>query len=152
MGGFFCLWLVLAGADSSDLPVGVATAFAAAGISLALLPPGSHRIRPMALAHLIARFLLQSILAGFDVARRAFDPRLPLRPGLLTFSTRLGPGPARSLFCMMESLLPGTLPAGSEKEGTLLLHCLDIDQPVQAQMALDETLFLDALGEGDRHG
>ena len=47
-------------------------------------------------------------------------PRLPLRPGFLRCPLRLAPGPARNAFCAFSSLLPGTLPAGSERDGALL--------------------------------
>jgi multicomponent Na+:H+ antiporter subunit E len=150
MAGFFCLWLALAGANAGDLPVGLTTAAAATWISLRLLPPGSGRMK-IASAQFVLNLLSQSVFAGLDVARRALDPRLPLRPGFLLFPIRLAPGPARSLFCMAQSLLPGTLPAGSDESGALIVHCLDIDQPVLAQMAADETLFLEALGQGGRH-
>jgi len=149
--GFFCLWLVIAGASARDLPMGLATAAAATWASLLLLPPVTSRPRPIAMARLILRFLAQSVLGGLDVARRAFDPRLPLRPGFVLFPTHLAPGPARNAFCTLESLLPGTLPAGSNDRGALVIHCLDVDQPILAQMVADETLFVEALGLGDRH-
>jgi multicomponent Na+:H+ antiporter subunit E len=38
------------------------------------------------------------------------------------------------------SLLPGTVPTGSA-EGGLLIHCLDVGQPVAAQLAEEEALF-----------
>jgi multicomponent Na+:H+ antiporter subunit E len=152
MAGFFCLWLVLAGIGPGDLAMGVAAALAATGISLRLLPTGSSRIRPLVQILLVASFLLHSIFAGLDLARRAFDPRARLRPGLLLFPIRLAPGPARSTFCMAQSLLPGTLPTGFDAKGALILHGLDTDQPVLAQMAMDEALFLEALGERGRHG
>jgi multicomponent Na+:H+ antiporter subunit E len=146
LAGFFCLWLAIAGADTSDLLVGIATAVAATWASLRLLPPGASRIRPIAMIRLVSNFLWQSVRAGLDVARRALDPRLPVRPGFLLFPSRLAPGPARSMFCVMESLLPGTLPAGSDESDALVLHCLDIDQPVLAQTDADEALFMEALG------
>jgi multicomponent Na+:H+ antiporter subunit E len=64
-------------------------------------------------------------MAGVDVARRALDPRLPLRPGFVTYAPRLPPGGARDAFCALASLMPGTLPADTNEDGTLLVHCLD---------------------------
>jgi multicomponent Na+:H+ antiporter subunit E len=85
-------------------------------------------------------------LAGIDVARRAFDPRLPLRPGFVTVPTRLPPGTPRDAFCAFASLQPGTLPVDTNEDGTLLVHCLDIGQPVAEQMVADEEGFARALG------
>ena len=56
------------------------------------------------------------------------------------------PGPARDAFCAIASLLPGTLPAGSDPSGALLVHCLDVGQDVPAQMAAEEAVFVAALG------
>ena len=146
MAGFLGLWLALAGSSAGDLPVGVAAAAIATWTSLLLLPPTKGRLRPTAAVRLVASFLSQSVLAGIDVARRALDPRLPLRPGFVLFPIRIAPGPARDAFCALESLLPGTLPAGSNDRGALVVHCLDVDRPILAQMAADEALFVEALG------
>jgi len=51
------------------------------------------------------------------------------------------------MFAALMSLLPGTVPTGSSERGGLLLHCLDIDQPVVAQLAAEEALFATALGK-----
>ena len=58
------------------------------------------------------RFLYQSIVAGVDVAWRAFDPRLPLRPGFVRYPVRFPPGTTRNVFAMITSLMPGAVPAG----------------------------------------
>jgi multicomponent Na+:H+ antiporter subunit E len=47
----------------------------------------------------------------------------------------------------MASLLPGTLPAESDRRESLLIHCLDVEQPVAAGLAMDEDLFSQVLGE-----
>ncbi len=150
--GFLCLWLALAGAETGDLPIGLAAAALAAWVSLRLLPAGVGRARPLAAVGFAAGLLWRSVLAGWDVARRALDPRLPLRPGVLRFESRLAPGPARSTFCMLESLLPGTLPIGPGEDGALAIHCLDLDQPALEQMAADEAMFAAIVGEGGRNG
>ena len=124
---------------------------AATWTSLRLLPPGRWRVSPLGLARLALRFPRQSVMAGVDVARRALDPRLPLRPGFVTYRRGLPPGPARDAFCALASLLPGTLPVGTNEDGTLLVHCLDVEQPVAAQLAAEEALFVRALG-GCRDG
>lgn len=143
--GFLCLWLALSGIEVVDFLVGAATAAVATWASLHLLPPARRWPRPLALASLVGRFLLQSAVAGADVARRALAPALPLRPGFVRCPLRLAPGSARSAFCAFSSLLPGTLVAGSEP-GALCLHCLDVDQDVPAQMRAEEAAFVAAAG------
>jgi multicomponent Na+:H+ antiporter subunit E len=149
--GFLCLWLVIFRIDLTGVLVGAVTAAAASWTSLRLLQPGAARLRPLAFARLALRFFGQSMVAGADVARRALDPRLPLRPGFVLCPTRLAPGPARDAFCAMASLLPGTLPVGSEPSGALLVHCLDVGQDVPAQMAEEGAVFVAALDGTVRH-
>ena len=144
--GFLMLWLVLAGFNPGDLPAAVVAVAGATWTSLRLLPPGEWRLSPLGIARLALRFPGQSLTAGIDVARRALDPRLPLRPGFVTVSPRLSPGTQRDAFCAFASLLPGTLPVDTNDDGTLVVHCLDVGQPVAAQMAADEDLFARALG------
>jgi len=141
---FLGLWLVLAGADPADLPAAALAVVAATWTSLRLLPPGGSRRSPIAVARLAVRFLYQSVVAGLDVARRALDPRLPLRPGFVAYPVRFPPGTARNAFTTLTSLLPGTVPAG-EEGGDLLYHCLDVDQPVVSQLAAEEAALSRAL-------
>jgi multicomponent Na+:H+ antiporter subunit E len=140
------MWLMVSGPSLADLPVGLAAVAAATWLSLRLLPAGKSRPRPIFLAALALRFVRQSVVSGTDVAWRALDPNLSLRPGFVAYPLRLPPGGARSAFCALSSLLPGTLPTGVDENGALLVHCLDIDQPVAANLAEEETLFMRALG------
>jgi multicomponent Na+:H+ antiporter subunit E len=149
---FGALWLVLSGADPSGLPAGAVAVVGATWTSLRLLPTGAWRLTPGALLSALARFLRQSIVAGVDVARRALDPRLPLRPGFVTCPLRVAPGAARSAVCAVASLLPGTLPARIDEHGTLLIHCLDTEQPVVAQFTEDEAILMSALAAGQNYG
>lgn len=147
--GYFAFWVVLIGFKPVDLLVGLAAAAAATWTSLALLPPGELRLRLAGLPRYAARFLWQSVVAGFDVARRAFAPGMPLRPGLVAFSTRLPRGARRNAFASLTSLLPGTL-ALRDQPQTLLYHSLDTGQPVCEQLAEEELAFSRALpGEPD---
>jgi multicomponent Na+:H+ antiporter subunit E len=144
--GLLGFWLILSEFSAVDLLVGALAALMAALVSLRLLPPRRWTLRPIVLAGLAVRFLRQSIWAGIDVAWRALDPRLPLRPGFVSYRPRLPPGPARNAFLTMMSLLPGTLPCGPDEEGGLAVHCLDVSQPVVEQLAVEETAFSRAVG------
>jgi multicomponent Na+:H+ antiporter subunit E len=138
-------WVALIGADAGDLVVGLITAAAATWVSLRLLPAGTWRLHPVSLGALALRFFWQSAAGGWDVARRALDPRLPVRPGFVAYAVRFPPGPARNVFTTLTSLLPGTVPAGDDG-GKLLYHCLDVGQPVAAQLAAEEAIISRALG------
>jgi multicomponent Na+:H+ antiporter subunit E len=149
---FFALWTILTGRNPADLVAGVVAAWVATSASLHLLPPGTSRVRPTRLAGLALRFLHQSVVAGVDVARRALDPRLPLRCGLVLYRTGLPPGPARHAFTTLMSLLPGTVPTGLDRNGALPIHCLDVEQPVAAQLAEQEGLFVQVIDAAPRNG
>lgn len=141
---FLCLWLVLAGADPADIPPAIVAVTAATWTSLRLLEPGTSRRSLGAIFQLAVLFLYHSIVAGADVARRALDPRLPLRPGFVGYPTSLPRGMRRNVFTTLTSLLPGTVPAGDE-DGQLIYHCLDVEQPVAAELAAEEAALVRAL-------
>jgi multicomponent Na+:H+ antiporter subunit E len=143
---FLGLWFLVSGFHLADVPAAFVSVAAATWASLRLLPPASGRSSVTASAALALRFLQQSIIAGADVAWRALDPRMPLRPGLVTYDLRLPLGPARSAFLTLMSLLPGSLPTWQEDGGKITIHCLDVSRPVAAQMAEEEELFIRALG------
>ena len=143
---FSAFWFALSGFHLPDFPAAVVAVSAATWVSLRLVPPGSLRPSVTALSALALRFFRQSIIAGGDVAWRALDPRMPLRPGLVTYTTGLPPGPARNAFLTLMSLLPGSLPAWQDAGGKITIHCLDVGQPVAAQMAEEEMRLVRALG------
>ena len=142
----FGFWLILYGLKSPDFIVGVLAAIGATLASLVLLPPGQWRLDPVALSKLFLRFAIQSVVAGIDVARRALDPRMPLRPGFVNYPVRFPPGATRNTFATLTSLLPGTVPAG-DQNGQIVYHCLDVSQPIVSQLAAEEAALMRALGE-----
>jgi multicomponent Na+:H+ antiporter subunit E len=142
LGLFMAFWLMIAGYGAGDLPVGLAAAALATWVSLRLLPAGNGRVRLLPLAGLALHFFRQSVSAGAQVAWLAFRPSMPIHPGFIAYSTRLQPAGARNAFCALSSLLPGTLPAGSDDHGALSVHCLDVDQPVAEELTEEEDLFL----------
>jgi multicomponent Na+:H+ antiporter subunit E len=149
---FLALWLTLVGGpDPADRPAGIVALVLATWVSLRLLPPRRTRPSPTALARLLWRFMRQSIVAGTDVAWRALQPALPLRPGFVIHRPHLPPGAALDAFCALTSLAPGTLPAGSD-DGAIIVHCLDVGQPVASHLIADERLFARAAGYGRDDG
>jgi multicomponent Na+:H+ antiporter subunit E len=137
---------MIAGYDPVDLPIGLIAAATATWTSLRLLPEVKVRLRLLSLATFTLHFLRQSASSGVEVAWRAFDPQLPINPGFVVYPCRLRSAGSRSAFCALSSLLPGTLPTGSDEEGALVVHCLDVGQPVAANLAAEEALFSRAIG------
>jgi multicomponent Na+:H+ antiporter subunit E len=145
---YLAIWLIMVGTGFGDLLAGLAAAGLATWCSLVLLPPlrGPGGVRPLLLVRLVLWFVWVSVLAGLDIARRAFSPALPLAPGWLVYSSRLPRDVPRNLFTSMASLMPGTLCTGTDDSGALIFHCLDVAQPVASQLADEEGRLIAALG------
>lgn len=149
---YFGIWIVIdQSAKPANLAFGVLAAIAATWASMKLLPPAAGQVRLGTLALLLPRFLWQSLVAGIDVARRAFSPGLPLAPGFVQYRTGLPRGAARNAFEAISSLLPGSVPAG-ESETHIEYHALDVSQPVAEQLAAEEKAYAKALIPGPPHG
>jgi len=151
-GAFFLLWMVLMqSVKPGDLAMGAFATGCATWTSLRLFPPVTGELHFRALLKLLPHFVRESVVAGFDVARRAFDPRLPLSPGFVDCPLDFPPGFARNTFATITSLMPGAVPIDGD-EKALEYHCLDISQPVVEQLWREETLLARALEAGRRHG
>lgn len=82
-------------------------------------------------------FAVQSVLGAVDVARRAFSPSLPLRPGFRSYQPALPDGAPRIVFLNAITLLPGTLSA--ELAGNrVTVHMLDTGADLEADLQLLE--------------
>jgi multicomponent Na+:H+ antiporter subunit E len=123
------VWIILAGVSPADLLVGAPAVLLALWASLVLLPPTRKRLDPMAMLRFAGRFLVSSLSAGFDVMRRAFDPRLPLAVGFVACPVTIDPGMRRDAFRALMTLQPGSVPVGDTGGDTMLLHCLDAEAP-----------------------
>lgn len=141
---FLGLWLILAGPAWVSLPFGLLAAGLATLASRRLSPAPVRVADPLALLRLVAQSALQTLLAGTDIARRAFDPRLPLQPGLVTHAMALPEGAARDGFAALASLAPGALPSGTDDAGHLIVHALDTRLPVARDLAATEALYAGA--------
>lgn len=142
---FLALWIVLMpSAKPADLLLGALATTLATWASLRLLEPDTGHLRFGALLALAPHFLWQSVLAGLDVARRAFDPRMPLAPGFVEYPVELPSGLTRNTFAAITSLLPGSVPCG-ETRGAMVYHCLDRRLPNVEQLKREERLFARAL-------
>lgn len=147
----YLLWMILMQSiKPGDLVMGLLTTIVATWISLHLLKPESGRFHFGKLLLLLPHFIWVSVLAGLDVARRAFDPRLPLQSGYIHCPLGYPPGLARNTFATFTSLMPGTVPVGETNED-LIYHCLDISQPVVEQLWTEERLLAKAMIIGRSH-
>ncbi len=144
--GFLGIWVVLNGADPLGLIVGGVASAGVTWLSLQLSPKFPRHIQLGPLLVQAVHFFWNSVVAGVDVALRAFYPKVRVNPGYVVCPCRIPEGTSRDVFLAISSLVPGSLPAGVE-DGQVILHCLDIEQPVAAQMAENETYFLKVLGK-----
>ena len=145
---YFVFWIILAGTAPKDLAVGLVTAVIASWMSLQLIPAGEMTLRPAKALALFVRFLWQSVVAGVTVARIALSPVMALRPGMVAYRSKLPPGNRRFLFMTYASLLPGTLPTGTDDGDLITVHALDTAQPVALQLGAEEDRLAAAIGEG----
>ena len=145
---YFVFWVILAGTAPKDLVVGLVTAVIASWMSLQLIPAGELALRPVKALALLVRFLWQSVVAGVTVAKIALSPIMALRPGMVSYRSKLPPGNRRFLFMTYASLLPGTLPTGTDDGDLISVHALDTAQPVAQQLAAEEERLAAAVAMG----
>lgn len=143
------LWLSLTGGDLGTLWLGVLGVAAATLASLVLLPPVELSWSLAGLAAFVVFFLRQSLVAGVDVALRAFRPDPNLDPALFEYELRLPreAEAARVLLANTISLLPGTLSAGLEGR-RLLIHTLADGPGLQDELRQTEDVIARAFGIG----
>lgn len=148
---FAALWVILMpSAKPGDVAMGALAALCATGASLRLLPPAAGRVRIAAVLRLVPHLLWGSIVAGIDVARRAFARHPRLATGFVDYPVSLPPGQARNTFASITSLLPGSVPV-SDREDAIVYHALDTTQPVVEALRAEELRLAQALVAGERH-
>ncbi|MEX1214802.1 Na+/H+ antiporter subunit E [Saccharospirillum sp.] len=136
-------WLLLTGGDGWGFGV-VAVAGSAAvavwlGASVRL--PGWRQ-----LPGFMGFLLRAAIQGGWDVARRAWLPSLPISPGWVEYSLRTEDERVRVLLSAIIGILPGTL-ALRVDENRLVIHALDIHQDWRSTIvALESRLVYLLLG------
>ena len=120
---FTLLWTIVSAADFDEPLMVAAIVILATITSLYVLPRGSWRLRPAGCLAFVPWFLRHAIIGGWDVAKRAFQPSMPLQPAVLEFKTDTTDS-QKALFAWSISLLPGTATL-SVKEDGLIVHVLD---------------------------
>lgn len=115
------VWLALKGWTAWWLGVVFAAGGAWVGATLAIGDP--YPWRPLRLVVFCGYFVRISLLGGTDVALRALNPRLPVRPHLLRYPMTVPPGQPRTLLLVVVSLVPGSLSVETEGD-VLIVHAL----------------------------
>ena len=124
LGLLLLVWWIVSD-STGDWWFGLPLAVTAAAVSLWLTPPARFRLRLHRMPIFAGFFLWQSLLAGWDVAKRTLSPALPLHPEILNLSVVLPPGAPTWWLMLVITLLPGTLSVRLHENRTLEVHCLD---------------------------
>lgn len=133
----YLIWWILTEGDLTGTGFGIVVTAIVALLSVRLFPPSGYRLNPAGILAFSGYFLMQSIVAGIDVARRLISPRLPIQPGALTVTTLLPPGSPRWLLANTLSLMPGTLSVRIDSD-QLEVHCLDTAQSIEQEIRRTE--------------
>lgn len=99
---FYLIWLALSKADAEYLGYGVIAVAVTTVVSVILLPPkpAQFHLWPARLwgtIQLVAWFLLQSVLGGADVTRRAVWPRVDIAPAVVEVDVTVPEGVVQQL-------------------------------------------------------
>ncbi|ODT15093.1 MULTISPECIES: Na+/H+ antiporter subunit E [Alphaproteobacteria] len=135
---FGALWVVLTGGGVDSLAYGAAAVAVATVLSLLIYPVDRPGVVVWRAAAILPRFLVHSGLGGLDVARRAFDPRLPISPGWVDIPLSSRHDAANVLLGGLISILPGTLSAGPG-DGEMDIHVLYLPNFTPGEVQADET-------------
>jgi multicomponent Na+:H+ antiporter subunit E len=127
------IWIVLTGGSAYNWGFALLVIAAAVATSLFLMPAGEWRWTLPGLLRFLPFFLIKSVLGGIDVSIRAFNPRMPLQPGIITYELRIPEGAGRVFFANSVSLQPGSFVAGIEGD-VLQVHALDTAMPISENL------------------
>jgi len=142
---YVVVWWVLTEGAVDSWMFGIPFALLAGAVSVMMSPASKVKMRIIPGFRYLGYFLYNSVVGGLDVAIRALHPKMPLSPGFVACSLRLPGDSHRALLADTVSLLPGTLSAGLENE-VVILHVLDVTQPVVEEVRKIEQLIADTFG------
>ena len=132
------VWLGLNGSDLASWLIGVPAILTASALVAWFPRHQTSDLRWTGLAGFALFFLGQSVLGGWDVARRVLERRPRIAPGYVNYETSLPAGPARRLYVAVISLLPGTLTTDVEGD-RIVVHTLDLGAAPEAALEKLET-------------
>jgi multicomponent Na+:H+ antiporter subunit E len=146
------IWLVLVEFDYKSFIVGAFFILIATSLSYWLRVVQDKEvevkssIRLLLLPKFVFFFVTQSIVGGFDTAKRAFSPALNIKPGFIKYKMRfLTMGVNSNLFTNLVSLLPGSLIVMQEPDG-IIVHVLSLNTASQSDLAKCESIVANLYG------
>lgn len=104
-------WWALCDGDPSSFTFGLPVVLTVSVVSFLLSPPQGYGWRLTEVIRFAGFFLAGSVHGGFDVARRALAPSMPISPVFVRYRMRLPEGSPQTVFRITLSLMPGTLNA-----------------------------------------
>lgn len=123
------IWMMLWGSFTVLTAIGGVIAGAVACLVFPLPQVGLRlRIRPLALVHLVVRFVLDVVVASVQVAGVVLRPgRRPLRNAVVEVDLRTPSDFVMTVVAEMTCLIPGSLVVEARRSThTLFLHVLDV--------------------------
>ncbi len=136
------LWWLLTAGDTTSWAIGAPIILLLLTVSIRKARQTPMRWRLSAVLIFVPFFVWKSILGAIDVARRVYQPQMPLAPVMVDYQIGLSKEPARVLFANAVSLLPGTLSAELQ-DRRLVVHALDGTQNVTEDLAILEKKVAD---------
>ena len=137
------IWWIITEGNVASWFVGIPVIVASTVTSMIFIRTVSSKLCIVGIVRFLFFFLIQSIIGGVDVARRAFYLRVPLSPFLFNYSFRLAPGISRVFMANTISLLPGTLSAELHDD-SVTVHGIDetINLEVKLQILEEHVAYL----------
>lgn len=134
---FAVFWLLLAGPGGWLAGLAVAAMTAAIALWVNLPLPQLHWRR---LPGFLGFFAVQLLRGGWDVARRALHPRLPLAPAWVSYRFNSRNPRVHLMLSAIVGLLPGTLASHWDNE-QMAVHALDQRTDWRSTIARLESLL-----------
>ncbi len=132
---FIFLWWILTEGAISSWWIGVPVVVFSVAVSIILTPPVP--IVWFEVLKFAPVFLFYSFMGAIDVARRVFQPALPIAPDIIEYPLRLPPGLPLVLMTNIVCLLPGTLSVAFDQK-IMKVHVLDKNKEFMAELKLVE--------------
>jgi multicomponent Na+:H+ antiporter subunit E len=127
------VWLGLNGPDLASWLIGAPAILAASTLVVRFPRHRPFDLRWAGLVGFAPFFFRQSVLGGWDVARRVVESRLRIDPGYVDYETILPEGPARHFFMGVINLLPGTLTTDVEGD-RIVVHAIDVEADTESAL------------------
>lgn len=145
---FFALLLAWTGLGIEEFAFAAVAGVIAATVSHRLAHRDGGRFRVGQFLRFVPFFIGVAIRGGVDVARRAFSPSMPLKPGFVDYRLRVDPGGrAVVFFGAVISLVPGTLFVELVEGQTLVVHVVDLDGEYRRELERLEMKIAALFGE-----